>query len=364
MRPSGTRLAIPTIDVHAAGEPGRVLLGSHLHVRGATMADKFDYARTHLDWLRRLVLREPRGYPAMCAVLVTSPCDPRADVGIIILEQAGFRPMSGSNTMCAVTALLETGVLPVPGGRALPASGGSRQEIVIDTAVGLVEVSATLDAGKVTQVAIRNVPAFVEVLDFPLEVPHLGTIPVDVVFGGQYFVQARATDAGVQLRPEQARQITRAGALIRAAAREQIPVKHPDNPSICDIELAMLHGSSDTPGVSGRNAVVCCNGALDFDDPQTWTGSIDRSPCGTGTCGRMAAKHARGELGLRTPFVHESILGTKFTGHLEEVVMGHGKNAVRPVIAGQAWVTGMGHLLFDDSDPFPEGYTLADIWAP
>jgi proline racemase len=357
MRNDSTRLAIPVIDVHAAGEPGRVLLGSHLHVRGTTMAERLDYARTNLDWLRRIVLREPRGYPAMCAVLVTSPCDPRADVGIIVLEQAGFRPMSGSNTMCAVTALLETGALPAPG-------AGSLREIVIDTAVGLIEVTATLDGGKVTDVAIRNVSAFAEVLDYPLEVPHLGTIPVDVVFGGQYFVQARAADAGVELRPDQARKITRAGALIRAAAREQIPVKHPDNPSICDIELTMLHGTSDTPGVSGRNAVVCPNGVVDFDNPETWTGSIDRSPCGTGTCGRMAAKHARGELDLRTPFVHESILGTTFTGLLEEVVVGHAKNAVRPVIAGQAWVTGMGNLLVDDSDPFPEGYTLADIWAP
>ena len=136
------------------------------------------------------------------------------------------------------------------------------------------------------------------------------------------------------------------------------------NASSAAIELTMLHGSSDTPGVSARNAVVCPNGALDFDDPQTWTGSIDRSPCGTGTCGRMAAKHARGELDLHAPFVHESILGTQFTGRLEEVVTGHANDAVRPVIAGQAWVTGMGHLLLDDSDPFSEGYTLADIWAP
>src|SRR5262245_37931055 len=202
------------------------------------MAEKLEYARTNLDWLRRIVLTEPRGYPAMCAVLVTAPCDPRADVGIIVLEQGGFRPMSGSNTMCAVTALLETGMLPIT---------GPVQTIVLDTAVGLVEATATVREGKVTEVAIRNVPAFVEVLDHRLDVPHLGPVDVDVVFGGQFFVQARAADLGLTLDPSQGKALTRAGALIRAAAREQIPVKHPDNPSICSIDLVMLHGPSPNP---------------------------------------------------------------------------------------------------------------------
>jgi len=349
------RLAIATVDVHAAGEPGRVLIGSHLLARGATMAEKLEYASTNLDWLRRLVLREPRAYPAMCAVLVTAPCDPRADVGIIVLEQAGFRPMSGSNTMCAVTALLETGMLPV---------SGRHQSVIIDTAVGLVEVQATVENGKVIDVAITNVPAFVHALDHPLEVPHLGTLDVDIVFGGQFFVQARAADVGLELDPSNAKAIARAGALIRAAAREQISVKHPENPNISDIALVMLHGPSPNPGVSGRNAVVCCNGVLDFDNPETWTGSLDRSPCGTGTCGRMAALHARGELALNEPFVHESIIGTRFTGRLTDVVPDDPNAAVRPEICGRAWITGMGHLVLDDSDPFPEGYTLADLWSP
>lgn len=349
-----SRKAIATVDVHAAGEPGRVLIGSHLLARGDSMADKLDYARTHLNWLRHLVLREPRGYPAMCAVLVTAPGDPRADVGIIVLEQAGFRPMSGSNTMCAVTALLETGALPIT---------GSSQRVVLDTAVGLVEATVTVEHGKVTEVSIRNVPAFIEVLDQPLKVPHLGTVDVDVVFGGQYFVQARAADAGVKIQPGEAKAIARAGALIRAAAREQIPVKHPDNPNINSIDLVMLHGPSSNPSASGRNAVICCNGEVNFDRPDTWTGSIDRSPCGTGTCARMAALHARGELDIDTPFVHESIIGTRFIGRLVETVPDHPQGAVRPVISGTAWITGIGQLVVDESDPFPAGYTLADIWS-
>lgn len=349
------QLAIPYVDVHAAGEPGRVLIGSHLLAKGATMAEKLAYAKSDLDWLRRLVLREPRAYPAMCAVLVTAPCDPRADMGILVLEQAGWRPMSGSNTMCAVTALLETGALPVT---------GTHQQVVLDTAIGLVEATATVRDGKVTEVAITNVPAYVEVLDHPLEVQELGRVEVDVVFGGQFFAQARAADLGLVLEPGNAPAITRAGALIRAAARDQIPVKHPENPDICTIDLVMLHGPSPSPGASARNAVVCCNGTVDYERPETWTGAIDRSPCGTGTCGRMAARYARGELALDEPFVHESLIGTTFTGRLIERIPGGPVDAVRPTIAGSAWITGMGQLLLDASDPFPEGYTVADIWAP
>ena len=347
------RLAIPTVDVHAAGEPGRVLIASHLLAKGGTMAAKLQYARENLDWLRRLVLTEPRGYPACCAVLITAPCDPGADFGMIVLEQGGFRPMSGSNTMCAVTALLETGMLPITQGR---------QRVVLDTAVGLVETTATISDGKVTEVTIRNVPSFVEVLDHELKVPHLGTIDVDVVFGGQFFVQARAADAGVELEPAAGKEIARAGALIRAAAREQIPVQHPELPDIHSIDLVMLHGPSRS-GASARNAVVCCNGTVDFSNPATWTGSLDRSPCGTGTCGRMAAKYARGELALDEPFVHEGILGTRFTGRLVETLNNGSRPAVRPVISGVAWVTGMGRLFLDETDPFPQGYTLPDLWS-
>lgn len=348
------RQSIAYVDAHAAGELGRVLIGSHLLVKGSTMADKLEYAKTHLDWLRRLVLQEPRGYPAMCAVLVTAPSDPRADVGILILEQGGWRPMSGSNSMCAVTALLETGTLPMQ---------GPTQRVVLDTAVGLVEATASIDGGKVTEVELLNVPAFVTTLDHPLEVHEIGRLPVDVVFGGQFFAQVRSEDLGIDLTPQNAPALTRAGALIRAAAREQIPVQHPDNPDIRTIDLVMIHGSSDLPGPSGRNTVVCVNGTVRYDDPATWTGALDRSPCGTGTCARMAAKHARGELALGEAFTHESILGTRFVGRLIEEVPDSPVGALRPTVAGTAWISGMGRLMLDDGDPFPEGYKLPDIWA-
>ena len=348
------RRALPYVDTHAAGEASRVITGNELLAQGTTMADKLGYAQAHLDWLRQLVLHEPRGCPSWCGVLVTAPCDPRADAGILVMEQAGWRPMSGSNTMCTVTALLETGVIP---------GNGPTKHLTLDTAVGLVEVDAAVENGKVTSVSILNVPSYVNVLDYPLKVHELGQVSVDVVFGGQFFAQARATDLGLELVPENAPAITRAGALIRAAAREQIPVQHPDNPDIATIDLVMVHGDSPTHDAGGRNAVICVNGEVDYDRPETWTGSIDRSPCGTGTCGRMAAKHARGELALGESFIHESLIGSRFVGHLVEEVEGSVQHAVRPIITGPAWVTGMGKILLDDSDPFPHGYTVADIWA-
>ncbi|GGI98656.1 proline racemase [Saccharopolyspora subtropica] len=346
---------IHTIDVHAEGEPGRVLIGSHLHVKGATMAERLRYCREHLDPLRRLLLQEPRGYPGLCGVLVLPPADPRADFGLVVLEQGGFRPMSGSNLICAVTALVETQSLPVRE----PVT-----ELVVDTAVGLVPVRVEVSGGKAIRVTFDNVPAFAVALDHVLELPEYGRVPVDIVFGGQFFVQARAADLGIELDALAAKQLTRAGAVLRAAAQQQFPVSHPDNPDINQVALTMIHGPSPTPGTSGRNAVVLPNGEVDLADPATWTGSLDRSPCGTGTSGRMAALHARGELALNTPFVHEGILGTTFTGTLRDTTRIGDHEAVLPSISGRGWITGFSQFVLHDTDPFPQGYVLGDLWGP
>jgi proline racemase len=345
---------IHTIDVHAEGEPGRVLIGSHLHVKGATMQERLRYCREHLDPLRRLLLQEPRGYPGQCAVLVLPPADPAADFGLVVLEQGGFKPMSGSNLICAVTAVVETQALPVTE----PVT-----ELVVDTAVGQVSVRAEVAGGKVLRVTFDNVAAFAVALDHVLELPEYGRVPVDIVFGGQFFVQARAVDLGVDLEATSAKQITRAGAVLLAAAQQQFPVVHPNNPDINQVSLTMIHGTSPTPGASGRNAVVLPNGEIDLTGPATWTGALDRSPCGTGTCGRMAALHARGDLDVNAPFVHEGILGTTFTGMLRGTTQVGDYQAVLPSLSGRGWITGFSQFVLDDSDPFPQGYVLGDLWG-
>jgi proline racemase len=350
----GGTLLVSAVDVHAEGEAGRVLLGGNLRVRGATMAERLAWCVEHLDDLRLLLLREPRGHPSMCGVLVMPPVSADADVAMVVLEQGGFRPMSGSNTMCAVTAILETGALPMT----------SPETVVrIDTAVGLVEATARVDGAKVRDVRVLNVPSWVESLDTPVAVKEYGTVPADIAFGGQYYVQAPAAAMGLELGPANAPALVRAGAALLAAARAQVPVRHPTDPNLSRIALVMLHGPAAAPGVSARNTVVLPTGTLDPDRPETWRGALDRSPCGTGTSARMACLHARGELGLDVSFVHQGVMGTTFEGRLHEQVRVHGRDAVVPSIRGRAWVTGFNQLVLHPDDPFPRGFALADIWG-
>ena len=350
-----SRRIITAIDVHVAGEPGRVLMGSHLLVKGADMAEKLRYCQENLDGLRRLLLREPRGYPGLCGVLVLPPVNADSDFGMIVLEQGGFAPMSGANLICAVTALVETQALEVTE----PVSS-----LRVDTAAGVVDARAEVADGHVISVTVDNVPSFALALDHALDLPEYGRVPVDIVFGGQFYVQAPAGALGLDLQPSAAKEIIRAATVLRLVAQRDFPVSHPLLPNIDRIGLPMIYGPSDTPGVDGRNAVVLPNGSSNLADPESWaSGTLDRSPCGTGTCGRMAAKHARGELGLNEPFVHESLLATTFTGHLRGLTRLGELEGVFPSLTGRGWVTGFHQFVIDADDPFPEGYTLGDIWG-
>jgi proline racemase len=256
--------------------------------------------------------------------------------------------------MCTVTALLETGSLPA-----------TEPETVVrvDTAVGPVEATARVERGRVRWVRVRNVPSFATALDRKIVVPEYGTIAADIAFGGQFYVMARAADMGVALRPEHAPAIARAGTALLAAAREQVPVAHPERPDMTEISLAMLHGPADSPDISGRNSVILPSGRITLGDPASWRGTLDRSPGGTGTSARMAALHARAELGLHVPFVHQGVLGTAFSGMLHERTTVGGYEAVVPSIQGRAWITGYVRHVLQPDDPFPAGLTVGDIWS-
>jgi proline racemase len=345
---------ITAVDLHACGEPGRVITAGVPDVPGKTMFEKRLYLEAHRDDLRLRMLREPRGYPASNCNLLLPPTIPGADAGFVIMEQVEYPPMSGTNTICVVTALIETGIVP--------ASDGLRR-LRLDTPAGLVEVDAEVRAGKVLSVTFTNVPCFAVYLDRPIEVPGLGTVTVDVAWGGMFYVIADAAPLGLDIVPSQARDLVRVGESIKAAAREQLPVAHPLNPQISGITIAQLSGPSPDPGVSRRNAVVVSTGELDWDRPSTWTGALDRSPCGTGTCAKMACLFAKGELPLGQDFVHQGILGTAFTGRLlAETAVGPYPAAV-PAIRGRAWITGFAEYVLDPSDPFPRGFTVQDIWG-
>jgi proline racemase len=344
---------IHAIDLHAAGEPGRVIVGGVDDVPGASMFDKMAWLQANRDDIRLRMLREPRGYPAANCNLLLPPTLPDADAGYVIMEQVEYPGMSGTNTMCVVTALLETGILPM----AEPVT-----ELTLEAPAGLIRVRADCAAGKVTGVTFRNVPAFATHLDAAVEVPQLGTVVVDVAYGGMFYVIADAGQFGLNLTPDEGRDIVRITEMIKAAANEQLPVVHPNQPGFAGITIGQLSGPAHDPSNSMRNVVTVSTGTLDWDRPSTWTGAIDRSPCGTGTSARMAALHAKGRLGLNEAFRHEGILGTVFTGRLvEETTVGE-RHAVVPTITGTAWITGFATYVFDPADPFAEGFTVGDIW--
>jgi proline racemase len=344
---------IQAVDAHAAGEPGRVIVGGVLDVPGATMYDKMRHLATQGDALRKCMLREPRGYPAANCNVILPATHPEADAGYVIMEHVEYPGMSGTNTICVTTVLLETGMIPMQE----PVT-----ELTLEAPAGLIRVRAECANGKVTSVTFRNVPAFAVHLDRAVEVPKLGTVTVDVAYGGMFYVIADATHFGLKLTPDEGRDITRISEMIKTAAREQLPVTHPEQPGFTGITIAQLSGPPSRPDAHMRNVVTVSTGELDWNRPSTWTGVIDRSPCGTGTCARMATLHARGRLRLGEDFRHEGILGTVFTGRLIEETKVGDYRAVVPTLSGRGWITGFASYVIADDDPFPEGFTVADIW--
>ncbi|MHB8398305.1 MAG: proline racemase family protein [Candidatus Limnocylindrales bacterium] len=349
---------IQAVDLHAGGEPGRVIVGGVLDVPGATMFEKMTWLRANGDDLRLRMVREPRGYPAANCNLIFPSTHPDAQAGYVIMEQVEYPGMSGTNTMCVVTALLETGMIPMI---------EPLTELTLESPAGLIRVQADCRGGKVRAVTFRNVASFATHLDAIVEVPHLGTVTVDVAYGGMFYVIADAEPLGFRLTPDEGRDIVRVTEMIKAAAAEQLPVVHPEQPGFAGITIGQLSGPPHDPANARRNVVTVSTGTFDWERPATWTGAIDRSPCGTGTSARMAVLHAKGRLGLEEPFRHEGILGTVFSGRLvEETVVGDGhaaRSAVIPTISGTAWITGFASYVVDPDDPFPNGFTVGDIWA-
>ena len=227
----------------------------------------------------------------------------------------------------------------------------------------MIAVRAEVHEGKVRGVTFKNVPAFAVHLDTPVEVPELGTIMVDVAYGGMFFVIADAKPLGLTLTPDEAGDAVRLGEMIKAATQEQLDCVHPDNPEIRGVTIGQLSAPPIGPDADRRNTVIISTGELDWDRPSTWKGVLDRSPCGTGTCAQMAVLYAKGELSLGQDFRHEGILGTIFTGRLVEETMVGNYAAVVPTIRGTAWITGFAEYVVDPEDPFPNGFTVGDIWC-
>ncbi len=328
---------ITAVDAHAAGNPTRVVTGGLPPIPGATMFEKKLYVEQELHDVWKRLLLEPRGHAVMCATIITPPTDPRADVGMLILEPARCPPMSGHNTISTATVLLETGILP---------ASEPYTELVLDTPAGLVDVRARVEGGSVKEVGFRNVPSFVTHLDAPLDVPRMGRLTVDVAYGGDFYAILPGSAVGLSLEPGDADAILQVAARLRPALRSQIQVAHPENPAIDEVAHVLFTGPPRTAGATARNAVVYPPSA------------IDRSPCGTGTCARMASLWARGQLRLKEDFVHESLIGTIFHGQLLEETSVGAYRAVVPAVSGRAFITGFNQLVLHPEDPFPAGFSL------
>jgi trans-L-3-hydroxyproline dehydratase len=331
---------ITVVGCHAGGEVGNVVVGGVLPPAGKTVFEQMQTLRAD-DRLRRLLLREPRGSVAVHANLVVPATRADCDAGFIIMEPTEYPPMSGSNTICVATVLLETGMVEMR---------EPETTLRLEAPAGPVEIRAACREGRVESIELTNVPSFADQLDARLEVPGLGTVAVDVAYGGMWYAIADAAALGFELEGREARELSRVGELIRDAAREQLRCVHPENPEISGVSIVELAEPWRGVGAVSRNAVVVAPGRL------------DRSATGTGLSARMAVLHARGLLGVGDSMTHASPIGSTFEGRIVAETSVGGRSAIVPAIRGSAFVTGVTQIVVDPHDPFPEGYLLTDTW--
>lgn len=336
--------AITVVGCHAEGEVGDVITGGVLPPAGATMMDKkLAFERDH-DHIRRLLIQEPRGSVARHVNLLVPSTRADCQAGALIMEPTEYPPMSGSNTMCITTVLLETGIIPMQ---------EPETRLSLDMPGGRVDVVARCKGGKCESVTIENVPAFALRLDAPLEVAGLGTISIDIAYGGMIFAICDALALGFALTADEARDLAVVGEKVRVAAREQLPVAHPELPAVRNVSIVQIAGplAASDGGYTARNTCIVA------------PGRSDRSPTGTGTCARMAVLHARGQLKTGEGLTHESLIGSRFVGKVLAETIVAGRPAIRPSVTGRAWITGFHTYLVDRTDPWPDGYRVADTWG-
>lgn len=333
---------IHVVSAHAEAEVGDVIVGGVAPPPGATLWEQSRFIAED-GQLRDFVLNEPRGGVFRHVNLLVPPKHPEAQMGFIVMEPADTPPMSGSNSLCVATVLLETGILPMR---------EPETRLTLEAPGGLIDVTATCRDGRVERVRVRNVPSFADRLDAVVEVEGIGTLSVDTAFGGDSFVIVEASALGFSLRPDEARDIATTGVRITRAANEQLGFTHPGNTDWTHISFCQMTAPLQTidGAVTGASAVAIR------------PGKIDRSPCGTGCSARLAVLHARGAIAEGQPFVGLSLLGSRFHCRIESLARVGERDAIVPSLSGRAWVTGTHQHMLDPDDPWPSGYRLSDTW--
>ena len=333
---------IHIISCHAEGEVGNVIVGGIAAPKGDSLWQKARWIDQDQK-LRQFVLNEPRGGVFKHVNLLVPAQNPKAQQGFIVMEPEHTPPMSGSNSICVSTVLLDTGLIEMK---------EPITEFILEAPGGLVPVKAYCEDGKAKSIEINNVASFADQLDVHIEVEGLGTLKVDTAYGGDSFVVINAHDLGFEIKPDEAKDISDVGSKITAAANQQLNFTHPTNSewshiSFCQMALPIF----EEEGVKiSKNTVVI--------DP----GKLDRSPCGTGCSARMAILYAKGELRKGDRMIGRSILDSRFDCSIVDETMVGDKKAIIPSIRGRAWITGTHQLMLDPEDPWPEGYRLSDTW--
>ena len=327
-----------TVDTHTCGDPTRTVVGGIPHIPGKTIAEKMLYLKEKEDWIRSVLMHEPRGTEMQSGVILTEPCSPGADIGIIFIEVGGYLFMCGHDTIGVSTTLIETGIIkPVE----------PYTYINLDTPAGVVRAKVKVEDNVAKEVTFANAPAFVFAKDVEVEIPSVGDVKVDVCYGGLYYAILDATDVGLTLNPEEAKSIIEVGKIIKDSVNRQLNVYHPEKDFIREITHVLFSAQPMKPEATLRNATVVPPGI------------ICRSPCGTGTCAKLAQLHAKEKLSINDRFVHESATnGTIFKSKiLKETKVGEFV-AVVPEVTGSAYVTGMHTFVIDPDDPIQEGFTF------
>ena len=334
---------IQVISCHAEGEVGDVITGGVAPPPGNTIWEQRTFIAKD-ETLRNFVLNEPRGGGFKHVNLLVPPKHPDADAAFIIMEPEDTPPMSGSNSICVSTVLLDAGIIPMQ---------EPITNMTLEAPGGLVEVIARCKNGKAETISVQNLPSFADKLNVPLEVEGIGTIIVDTAYGGDSFVVVEADPLGFKLVEDEATDLAKLGMLITKTANEQIGFSHPGEQSWNHISFCAFCGplSSTPTGLEGKSAVA------------VRPGKIDRSPTGTAVSARMALMHAKGLLQIGQTFDAFSIINSKFTGRIVREENVSDKPAIIPEITGRAWITGTHQHFLDPDDPWPEGYRLKDTWG-
>jgi proline racemase len=330
------------VSCHAEGEVGNVIVGGVTPPPGDSVWEQSRWIEND-QALRQFVLNEPRGGVFKHVNLLVPPKNKAAAFGFIIMEPEHTPPMSGSNSICVATVLIDCGLIPMR---------EPETTFILEAPAGLVPVKAYCENDKAKSIEIQNVPSFADKLGVKLEVPGIGTLTVDTAFGGDSFVLVDAPSLGFEIVPDEARELAEAGSKITAAANEQIGFQHPTHHdwnqiSFCQFVMPTEHRDGI---ISGRNTVAI--------DP----GKLDRSPCGTGCSARMAVLYASGEMQVGDRFIANSIIGSRFDCTILDRTRIGNVVAIIPTIRGRAWITGTHQLMCDPEDPWPGGYRLTDTW--